>query len=97
MYISQQTAVAPFLELGLNLLMINMGMGYGIGMPNTYGRQQFNGFIGVSAPIFSKRRGRLFYLQAYYRPIFSVPISSYGISHEMGLMFKWMWAFDQIR
>lgn len=91
-----ETVVLPTVELGVNVAVFNIGTGYAFGLPDTMGRHLWNGFVGLSFPVYTPRRGSLLFLQVYYRPIFTFPLDAHGIAHEMGLMLKWLWAFGQI-
>ncbi|MBN2344114.1 MAG: hypothetical protein JXX29_13545 [Deltaproteobacteria bacterium] len=92
--IANETVAIPFWETGLNMLMANLGVGYGVGLPDTMGTHHINLFVGLSAPVYIPRRGRLLYLQLYYRPIWSLS-TEHPTSHEMGVMLKWLISFTE--
>lgn len=94
MMIADNTIANPFVETGINLLVFNIGMGYVLGIPSTFGRHHMNLFFGCSLPVYTPKRGRLLYIQFYYRPILTFPPSQYPLSHEMGIMFKWLIVFN---
>lgn len=92
--IAADRAVAmPYVELGINMFLFNLGVGYGVGLPGTIGRHHLNGFVGTAVPLYFRDRNRLFFLELYYRPMLSFPLADYGVSHELGLMFKWLFKF----
>ena len=86
-----RTGVIPYLETGLSFLVFNLGVGYGPGLASEYiPRHSVNILISIAAPVWTHKRGRLFYLEPYYRPTWDVSGDDSPAAHEVGLMLKWL-------
>ncbi|MCP4679046.1 MAG: hypothetical protein GY854_26865 [Deltaproteobacteria bacterium] len=85
--------VLPYIETGLGILLLNLGVGYSIGL-NTPGSPSHNihVFVGLNAPIWSPAKLHVFFIEPYYRPSWN--ISGGGqVSHEVGGILKWCMGF----
>ena len=86
-----ETGVIPYVETGLSMLYFNLGAGYGPGLASAeIPSHTVNLFVGIAVPIWAPRRGRLFFVEPYYRPAWDVSGGSAPASHEVGLMLKWL-------
>jgi hypothetical protein len=81
----------PYVEAGLALLFVNLGIGYGRGLGDDRApRDTINGFVGLAIPLYEPRRGHLLFLEPYYRPTGALTPDRYAI-HEFGVALKWLW------
>jgi len=89
------TGFIPGVEAGLNLMFFNIGAGYGVGIGDNLADHQMNIFVGAGLPLYTRKKNRLFYMQVYYRPIFNFAQGEMFVSHELGILFKWMIMFTR--
>ncbi len=89
-----ETGVIPYIEAGLGFLFFNAGVGYGMGFdPKTVPAHSVHGFFGVAIPIWTPKKGYLFYVEPYYRPTWDVSDNDGAVGHELGMMIKWLFGF----
>ncbi len=88
------TGVIPYIEAGLSFLFFNAGVGYGMGFRSkNVPSHSINAFFGVAIPIWTPKKGRLFYIEPYYRPTWNISDKDAAAGHELGMMFKWLFGF----
>lgn len=88
---SEDVSCFPYAEAGLSFLVFTVGLGYGHGFGDDRApRDELHGFVGVSIPLYTPRRGRLLFVEPYYRPTGALTPARYAV-HELGAMLKWLW------
>ncbi len=82
--------ILPYVETGFGVVVLNAGVGYGPGV-NTGSEisHNINIFVGLNAPIWSPKKGQMFYVEPYYRPTWNLLEGGNTISHEIGGTIKW--------
>jgi hypothetical protein len=85
----QDSAISPYLETGLTLLLFNLGLGWGPSFSEKYLGHQLNLFLGAGIPLRMPKRGRVLYVSPFYRPMLYFYDKTY-FGHEVGIMLKWM-------
>jgi hypothetical protein len=91
--VSRNSAVViPYFETGFNMIIFNLGAGYGPVINNTVA-QQINIFTGIAVPLKPMQKNRVIFAHIYYRPGFNFGNGEFWMSHEVGILFKWLLIF----
>jgi hypothetical protein len=88
---TDDTGLIPYVEAGLSALMLSVGAGYGRGfLSSNIPVNSINIFAAINIPIWVPKKGRLLYGSVYYRPVFAIKQEDFPVSHETGIMIKWL-------
>lgn len=93
-WLSQKgNGIIPYVETGLSIMILNIGVGYGPGAGSSWvPKHSIHMFTGINIPVYVPKKGRLFYVEPYYRPTFPINEDQFPTAHEVGVMVKWLFS-----
>jgi hypothetical protein len=82
-------ALIPYAEIGLSVLYLDLGAGYGPGLLAEEAPDHgVHLYAGLAIPLWHASHGVLLYAAPYYRPTWDVADGDHPVFHEAGLALK---------